>query len=139
MNLNEEELKLLEAAVAAWKLNRRSAAEEEEICSRLVAPAYRAWCDAGHPPRGPMKDTLRKYESKAARIRFRSHEFWFHYAESMNRLLALLSPRVSEGDLPPVSDAPLRKPDANSRERDAGGNILPPAWRVGECGEGESK
>ena len=135
MNLNEEELKLLEAAIAAWKLNRRSVADEEKVCSRLVAPVYRAWCDAGHPPQGALKDELRKLDAKVARIRFRTHEFWFRYAESMNRLLDLVSPRVDEGELQPVSEAPLRRPNGSGRERDAAGRLIPPAWRVGECGE----
>ena len=120
MTLDEEELGLLEAAVAAWKLNRRSVEEEER-------------CRAG------LHGGMAGREHRAMRIRFRSWDFMFRYAENMNRLIDALAPRVAEGDLPPVSDAPLRNPDGRGCERDQNGEPLPPAWRVGECGEEEAR
>lgn len=136
MTMNEEELKLLEKAVAAWKLAKRSEAEADDYRKRLSLPAYTAWCRAGHPVQGRLRNEMRQHDSKGARLRTRSFWFMNEYAINMNRLIDSLAKEVDEGDLPPVSDAPLRNPDGSGRERDEAGNYLAPAWRVGECGEG---
>ena len=116
MKLDKKELDLLEKAVIAWKLCRRSVVEAEKDRRLVADPIHAKWKDAGYPEKGALHDEMRRCEEVFDRMMDRMRKYGWRYDSSMRRIAKSLAPRFAEGNLKPVKGERVRRTrKANAR------------------------
>lgn len=110
--LDEEDLRLLAAAVAADDLYRRMNSERNHYETQVLFPAAEKWRSAGSPKRGPVHREYKRKQFTFWLFDTRDAKCWRTSCRLWKLLCKRLSSRVGEVKFPPVIQPPPASPPA---------------------------
>lgn len=102
--LDEEEIKLLVAAIGAQKCRMRSKREEDRFDGKFHSPAHERWIESGEPKSGSVYEELRRCQTVSERFSERTKLFAIEEARFRELLFKRLLPRVQPVVLPSLEN-----------------------------------